>query len=138
MSYNNVTLLADALPHVGDVSDSMVILAQDGVTLDGTGADGSFQGFNIKFGDDIKNIARIAGAMIAIAWIIFAIAKFASPSSRAGGSMMQRVGGAGPLIAAIIFVAMLLDINVTMKFVNWFLKIGWQVITMIQGAMGDG
>lgn len=138
MSYNNVTLLADALPHVGDASDSMVILAQGEVTtLDGTSADDSFEGFNIKFGDDIVNIGRIAGAMIAIAWIIFAISKFASPSSRAGGSMMQRIGGAGPLIAAIIFVAMLLELNVTMKFVNWILKIGWQVISMIQGGLGD-
>lgn len=138
MSVNNVTLLADALPHVGEVSDSIVVLAQGGVTtLDGSSAEDTFQGFDIKFGSDITNIARIAGAMIAIAWVIFAISKFASPSSRAGGSMMQRVGGAGPLIAAVIFVAMLLDLNVSMKFVNWILKIGWQVIAMIQGAMGD-
>lgn len=138
MSVNNVTLLADALPHVGEVSDSVVIMAQGGATtLDGTSAQDSFRGFDIKFGSDITNIARIAGAMIAIAWIIFAISKFASPSSRAGGSMMQRIGGAGPLIAAVIFVAMLLDLNVTMKFVNWILKLGWQLINMIQGAMGD-
>lgn len=138
MSVNTVTLLADALPHVGEASDSIVVLAQGGsTTLDGTSGQDTFQGFDIKFGSDITNIARIAGAMVAIAWIIFAISKFASPSSRAGGTMLQRIGGAGPLIAAVLFIAMLLDLNVTMKFVNWFLKIGWQVIHMIQGALAD-
>lgn len=95
-----------------------------------------FQGFTFDFDDDMVNLARVIAGIIAVVWLVFAISKYASPSSKGGGgSLLQRIGGAGPLVAALFFIAALLDINVSGDIVNAFLRVGWSFFNLIRSGL---
>lgn len=132
MIVENLGMVNDAV-HASSQANDMVLAATNLSTNEGAS---SFKGFTFDFDDNLVTIARTIGGLVGIAWIVFAIAKYAAPSSRGGGgSALQKIGGGGPLIAALLTVAMLLDINTTGKVINAFLRVGWSLFSLVSSGL---
>lgn len=120
------------------VADSVTYLAQGGsnsVTLDGNMADAPQ--IRIIWPPSLINIARVISVLWGLAWVIFAVSKFLSPSQQGGGGLMQKMGGAMPLIAGAVAVMALWDIQNTTKVLNAFMRFGYTIWSFITSGLGN-
>lgn len=122
------------------VSDSVTYLAQsNSVTLDGNLSDPPR--IDIIWPASVINIARVVSVLCGVAWVIFAASKFLAPSSQgAGGSLVQKLGGFGPLLAGAVAVMVFWDLENTTSVINAFMRVGytlWSWLTSGLGSIGD-
>lgn len=119
------------------VADSVTYLAQNNtVTLDGNLTDAPQ--ITILWPPSVINIARVISILAGLAWVIFAVFKFLAPSSQgAGGGLMQKLGGAMPLLAGAVAVMALWDIQNTTSVLNAFMRVGYTLWSWLTSGLGN-
>lgn len=133
-------MLTDALAmtDVSAVSNSVTYLAQasNSVTLDGNLSDPPT--IDIIWPQSVINIARVLSVLLALGWVILIIFKFAAPSSQgSGGSLIQKLGGFGPLLAGAVAFMALWDLEATTSVVNAFMRVGYTLWSWMTSGLGN-
>lgn len=120
---------------VFSASDQIHYLAQRGPQTTITTGDGSFDGLNIRFDESTKKIVRVLGIALGLAWTFMLIYQLGKP----GGSRqaIQKMGGVPGIIAALTVIVGSLNINTFMEVLDFFLRIGWAVLSAVKSAFGS-
>lgn len=114
--------------------DQVQYLAQQGPTTNITTGDGNFNGLNIRFDKGTQQLIRVLGIALGLGWTFMLIYQLGKP----GGSRqaVQKMGGVPGIIAALVVIVGALNINTFMEVLDFFLRIGWAVISAIKSAFG--
>lgn len=77
---------------------------------------------------ELKKWAARGAFVVALVWIVFAVAQFVIPSRRAGG--LGR-GGAGKFIGVAVVIILLMDLDLVPLVINNILNLVWYFFDLV-------